>query len=406
MSAVVDYTFRSGSLSVTLRHPQGEQPIPDRSTITGGPSTVTELCRQALRQSLDFPPLEDCIFPGDRIAIVPDLETADLPQLLEAVFEVLGNVPAEGVSAVIILPADPSGSAWEQLRQTWPAAVRQLPVVIHDPLERSQVSYIASTAAGERIYINREAAEADVLITLGHMRYDSVYGIRGGMSAIFPGLADTETAQRTGFEGLERQRLDRCESRRQLVDEIGDVLGTHYTVQQIPGPLAPRQVLAGIPKAVQLAGTKLLEETWTVKPRRQAELAVLSIQAAPPFAWAALAETLEKILSWVEDGGRIAVIADLPAPAGPAVDLVRTARDGQDAAEILRRQQIPGGADMLRLLEASSHARVFVLSNLDGEILDELGLFPLADSAELQRLIEQTPRCLLLPNASALQGTR
>ena len=406
MSAVVNCTFLSGSICVTLNHTQGEQPVPDRSKNSLEPATTTELCRHALRNSLEFPPLEDCIFPGDRIAVVPDLETADLPQLLEAVFEVLNRVPNEGVSPVIILPADPSGSAWEQLRQTWPAAVRQIPVMIHDPLERTQVSYIASTAAGERIYINREVAEADVLITTGQMRYDSVYGIRGGISAIFPGLSDAETAQRTGFAGLELQRFDQCESRRQLVEEIGSVLGTHYAVQLIPGPLAPQQVLAGVPTAVHAAGTKLLQETWTFRPRRQADLAVLSIQAALPFAWTALAETLEKTCSWVEDGGRIAVIVELPPPAGPAVEIVRTARDPQDAAEILRRQQIPDAADMLRLLDACSHARIFVLSNLAGELLEELGLFPLADSAEIQRLVDQAPRCLMLPNASTFRGTR
>jgi hypothetical protein len=61
--------------------------------------------------------------------------------------------------------------------------------------------------------------------------------------------------------------------------------------------------------------------------------------------------------------------------------------------------------DMLRLLEASQHARVFLLSGLPGEIAEELGFFQLANADELQRLVEQSRSCVVLPNAAILQGS-
>jgi hypothetical protein len=284
--------------------------------------------------------------------------------------------------------------------------LRKIPVVLHDPNDRTLVSYVASTEAGERIYLNREAAEADVLITVGLMRFDSVFGVRGGMSAAFPGLSDAETVQRLGFSGFDRFRAEKRGVRRELVDEISSLLGIQYSVQLLPGPNGAAAVYAGLASAVQNTGTAFLEKFWGVKPRGRVELAVLSISAAPPFAWSVLGEALEKAVSWVEDGGRIAVVADLPQPSGPAVDIVRQSRDPQDAAVVLRRHPLVDGMDMLRLLAVSRRARVSVLSSLPAEVSEELGLFHLADVAELQRLVDQSASCVVLPNAAVLRSDR
>jgi hypothetical protein len=402
MSAVNTVTLQSGSISATLTHPGAELPVPDFSTT----ETPLELARHALQNSLEFPPLKDCVFPGDRVAIVPDLETAELPEMLAAIVEVLSRVPDEGVSPVIILPPDPDANAWDTLRSCWPDAVKALPVALHDPSERTQVSYVASTAAGERIYINREAAEADVLITVGGMRFDSVFGVRGVTSAVFPGLADTETIRQTGFDGGDRYRPEYRETRQKLVEEITGFLGTQYSLQLIPGPQGPRRILAGTPAAVFAAGLQLLEEIWTVRPKRRAELVVISVNASQPFAWSLLAETLEKVAAWVEDGGRLAAIVDVPVPSGPAAELIRRTNDPMEAARVLRRQPLPDGVEMLRLLEVSQRARVFVLSRLPEDLAEELGLFPLTDESELQRLSNQASRCVVLPNAAALRPPR
>ncbi|MEY3173255.1 MAG: hypothetical protein RLZZ436_1169 [Planctomycetota bacterium] len=402
MNSTPAITLTSGSISCTVHHPAALQPI----SVAPAAASPRELCREALRNSLDFPPFRECVIPGDRVAIVPDAETAELPELLTAILEVLGEVPDEGTSPFFVLPADPAGQAWESLRGSWPESLRKIPAILHDPADRTQVSYVASTEAGERIYLNREAAEADVLITVGSMRFDSVFGIRGGMSAGFPGLSDAETVQRTGFAGFDQYRSERRGARRALVDEIGTLLGTQYSVQLVPGISGAAAVFAGVAGSVHAAGTALLEKFWSAKPKGRSELALISISASAPFAWSVLGEALEKVIPWVEDGGRIAVVADLPLPAGPAVEVVRRSRDPQDAAIVLRRHPLSDGMDMLRLLEASRRVRVYLLSNLPGEITEELGLFQLANPEELQRLVDQSATCVVLPNAGVLRGSR
>ncbi|MFM7037063.1 MAG: lactate racemase domain-containing protein [Planctomycetaceae bacterium] len=402
MTSAPAITLSSGSPGCTLHHPAAIQPI----TAVSATVSPLELCRESLRNSLEFPPLRECVIPGDRVALVPDLECAELPQLLAAVLEVLNSVDGEGVSPVLILPADPAGQSWDTLRAAWPESLRKIPVVLHDPNDRTLVSYVASTEAGERIYLNREAAEADVFITVGLMRFDSVYGVRGGMSAAFPGLSDAETVQRLGFSGFDRFRSEKRGVRRELVDEISSLLGIQYSVQLIPGANGAAAVYSGLASAVQSAGTAFLEKHWVAKPRGRAELALLSTSAAPPFAWSVLGEALEKAVSWIEDGGRIAVVADLPQPSGPAYDIVRHSRDPQDAAVILRRHPLVDGMDMLRLLAVSQRVRVYVLSGLPSDVFEELGLFHLADVAELQRLVDQSSSCVVLPNAAVLRSDR
>jgi hypothetical protein len=401
MNTVSTITLSSGSLRCSVSHSAALQPV------TGplAAASPLELCRVALQNSLEYPPLRECVIPGDRVALVPDLECAELPQLLTAILEVLTSVPAEGVSPLLMLPADPAGQGWESLRSTWPESLRKIPVVLHDPADRTLVSYVASTAGGERIYLNREAAEADVLITVGLMRFDSVYGVRGGMSAVFPGLSDAETVRRTGFADFHQYRPQQRDERRGLVDEIGSLLGTQYSVQLVPGPGGPAAVFAGPGTAVHAAGTALLQQCWTARPAKRTELALISISAAPPCAWSVLGEALEKASPWVEDGGRIAVLADLPLPCGPAAEIIRRSRDPQEAIEVLRRHPLADGIEMLRLLETSQLARVYLLSSLPGEILEEFGVFQLADADELQRLLDQSRSCVVLPNAAVLKGT-
>ena len=68
-------------------------------------------------------------------------------------------------------------------------------LAIHNPADRKQLAYLASTSEGRRVYLNRLLTDADVVVPVGRLGYDAVLGYRGPWGLIFPGLSDQETAR-------------------------------------------------------------------------------------------------------------------------------------------------------------------------------------------------------------------
>ncbi len=385
----------SGTIAVSVPLPFLQKfPTPAAS-----PIPLQQLCRQALQTPVGFPELWQCVIPGDNVVIAVDPETPNLADVLSLLHEELGKVPEGGVALTLVLAPDPSGQQWQPLRESIPLHLRQqLNIVDHDPGDRTHVSYVASSTSGERLYLNRHLAEADLIITVGFTRFDPSLGVRGTSSCLFPAFTDTETLVRTGFATTPDDITSTVQARRQLVDELGWLTGTQFTLQLIHGPQGPLQVLAGQPDQVFEQSGKLNQKLWSITLDEPADAILTSIPAGPA-AWQCFGQALENMLEIVDQGGRIIVISDLEQPEGPAATLLRRTQDPEELLRPLKKEHVADGNHILQLIEALRRARVYLLSRLPPEVVEELGMIPLASETELQKLLTTTPQCLVLPNA-------
>ncbi len=385
----------SGTIAVSVPLPFLQKfPTPAAS-----PIPLQQLCRQALQTPVGFPELWQCVIPGDNVVIAVDPETPNLADVLSLLHEELGKVPEGGVALTLVLAPDPSGQQWQPLRESIPLHLRQqLNIVDHDPGDRTHVSYVASSTSGERLYLNRHLAEADLIITVGFTRFDPSLGVRGTSSCLFPAFTDTETLLRTGFATTPDEITSTVQARRQLVDELGWLTGTQFTLQLIHGPQGPLQVLAGQPDQVFEQSGKLNQKLWSITLDEPADAILTSIPAGPA-AWQCFGQALENMLEIVDQGGRIIVISDLEQPEGPAATLLRRTQDPEELLRPLKKEHVADGNHILQLIEALRRARVYLLSRLPPEVVEELGMIPLASETELQKLLTTTPQCLVLPNA-------
>ena len=385
----------SGTIAVSVPLPFLQKfPTPAAS-----PIPLQQLCRQALQTPVGFPELWQCVIPGDNVVIAVDPETPNLADVLSLLHEELGKVPEGGVALTLVLAPDPSGQQWQPLRESIPLHLRQqLNIIDHDPGDRTHVSYVASSTSGERLYLNRHLAEADLIITVGFTRFDPSLGVRGTSSCLFPAFTDTETLVRTGFATTPDEITSTVQARRQLVDELGWLTGTQFTLQLIHGPQGPLQVLAGQPDQVFEQSGKLNQKLWSITLDEPADAILTSIPAGPA-AWQCFGQALENMLEIVDQGGRIIVISDLEQPEGPAATLLRRTQDPEELLRPLKKEHVADGNHILQLIEALRRARVYLLSRLPPEVVEELGMIPLASETELQKLLTTTPQCLVLPNA-------
>ncbi len=398
MSSSPEFNLSSGPVSALLVAPNLDADNDRRPIRLPAP----DLCRRALSTPRGFPELGRCVVPGDNVIIAVDPETPFLADVLTAVCEHLQTVPDGGVSLTLLLPEDESGNSWQWLTDSLPLHLQQqMTIVSHLPSDQNQLSYLASSAAGERIYLNRLLTDADMIVSVGLLAFDGQLGVRGTTSVLFPAFSDEATLRAARSHGHSELTPEQQRPFRDLVDEIGWLLGTQFTVQVIPGVgVAPTEIIAGLPDDVLQHGREVLNRVFRILVSEEVDAVVLSIPGGAAFGWRQLGHALEQASHLINQGGRIIVVADLPVPEGPAATMLRRCQEPEDLLKPLRREPTSDAVEIAQLIETLRRARVYLLSTLPPDVVEEMGMIPIADSAELQRLVAAVENRIVIPNAN------
>jgi nickel-dependent lactate racemase len=361
----------------------------------------TELL-SALRRPIDFPSVEQAVIPGDRVTLALDRHTPGAESLVAGIWQVLASREPDPAQFTIVQPATRMSSDLPDPRAELPEGVRsQAQWVLHDPTRREKCVYLATTASGERVYLAKEVVDADFLIAVGTIAFDPLMGYRGTNSVFYPGLSSTEAMLKTHGQGHVELGPDEIRPLREVVDEIGWLLGNPFTVQVIPSAArGVSHVLAGVCEPVFAQGKKILSEEWIVEVDERPEIVVAAIDhAAGPHAWEQLGAAVEVARNVVARGGKIVILSDLNAELSQGLELIRTGQTARDAIRPLRKQAPPDLICATQLAAAADWARIYLLSGLSDEIVDELFLSPLSSEEEVRRLLAGEESCLFLEAA-------
>ena len=355
----------------------------------------------ALIDPLDFPPLAQTTVPGDSVAIA--LGEA-VPQAAAIVAGIVQTLLACGVEpehiAVVRSPSMRDGSVPDPRDQLPDDISGQVALVEHDPDDQEELSYLATSSANRAVYINRTLHDAELILPVGCFRLESAVGFRGIHAGLFPTFSDRKTLERfrapSGLESPVGQK-----ERRKEVDEVGWLLGIAMTIQVIPG-VGDRvlHVLAGEVESVFAHGERLCREAWSYSVPRRASLVVASIEGDPAEqTWENVARALSAASRCVEEDGAIAVCTELETKPGNALLRLAEFGDPHRALSEIRRQRSSDAWPAAELAHALERGPVYLLSRLDDDLVEELGMAPAASAEEIGRLAQRHPSCLLLGNA-------
>ncbi len=361
-----------------------------------------ERLRRQLVNPLDFPPLEQTCISDDRVVLALDRSTPCAAELIAGVWEILEQrgVPAESIQ--ILQPPPVNGQQFRDPRRLLPEAIReQIAWTIHDPVDPKRQAYLAATAQGERIYLARELVDADVTISLGAVAFDPVLGCRGTHSAFYPALSNAETIAKARGEGHAELGPDDARPLRQVIDEVAWLLGTLFSVQVVPGTGGgAADVFAGACESVFRRGKQLLNEYWRVPVPERVDLVVVAVdQEDAGTTWDQVGAALSAAQRIVTRGGRIVVLSELDVEPGPSLELLKSQTSARGALSAMRKM---GAEDMIaatQVASAADWARVFFLSRLPGDVIDELSMAPLENDREAARLLAGEESCVLLGSA-------
>lgn len=363
--------------------------------------------RSALAEPLNFPPLSQAVIPGDRVVIAIE---ADVPQAATIVGAVVESLLGAGIVAkdicILFSAGGPSRLA-DALLSGLPADLRdQIEVIAHDPAHRDQLSYLAAGDNGEGIYINRRLFDADVVLPIGCVRVEGAPAYFGVGGTLFPTFSDAAALDRFHAPAIESQHDDVVRRRREA-HEVAWLLGVMLTIQIVPaaggGVL---HAIAGNAESVERRATDLCKQAWGFEVPRSAELVVAAIEGGEDQqTWENVGRAVAAAARAVADDGAVAVCTELSSQPGPALEWISRARDLPDALRHIRKQHSADATAAHELAALLQRARVYLLSRLEESIVEELGLAPVGEAADIGRLVRRHRSCILLGNAQYAQPT-
>ncbi|MCE9606910.1 MAG: lactate racemase domain-containing protein [Planctomycetia bacterium] len=351
--------------------------------------------REALANPLKYPMLTQAVVEGDKVTIALD---RGVPHSAEIV-----RVIAEQLLAASILPADITVL---QSDRTLPGERLELSngvsihIELHDPLDRGKLSYLTNTRSGRPIYLNRLVADAEMVIPVGCFRGREAWDYRGIFGGLYPTFSDADAHKRFRNAHLLDSRSEMFEKSQQEIELVGRQTGTQFTVQVVPqsGSGTPL-VLAGEATAVARRGEELWNDTWNCEVPRTADLVVAALSGEGAQSWANVGKALAMALEVVEDGGAVALCTELAEPLGPALDLFTKQEDRDTAGDEIRKVRPADAFPALLLAEAQRRVRVYLLSKLDATTVEDLGIAPVAEAADVARLALRRKSCIIVNDA-------
>ena len=383
-------------------HDHVEFEVPEDNRIANRPPPAAladpaAAVRAALETPLAFPALRRALTPDDHVVVVLDEQ---LPNLMQLLVPILEHVVGAGVAPEnVTLLCPPSSS-----RQLWtddlPEAFEEVRLEVHDPANRSRLSYLATTHNGKRLYLNRTVVDADQAVILCGRRYDPFLGYGGAEGAIYPALSDEATRKEMSSQANLGVPGAKPWPARQAATETAWLLGAPFFVQVLEAAGdAVAQVVAGTAEASDEA-RRLLDACWRQTVPRAAGLVVASLSGDPArHTCADLASALAAAARVVQPDGRIVLLSRARPELGPGADVLREAEDPEAALQHLRHKQTAAFVPALQWARAASRAHVYLLSGLPDETAEDLFATPLQHAAQVQRLIDAGGSCLFLPDA-------
>ncbi len=344
----------------------------------------------ALRAPLDHPPLGMAIVPGDQVVIaigqpIPRLQ--DVVRGMLNVLEECGVLP--GNIRVLLGPESVPASQWRRRQPEWPPGVA---VERHQAGDRTSFAYLAATRSGNPVYLNRHLSDADLVLVVSCIHQQGSPGDLGLCGSIYPTFADLDTQRRF----FRRQGKNTAARRERDCHEVGWLLGARFALQIVPGAADEiLEVVAGDLDAVAKTGAKLARAAWSFRVDHTADLVVTAIDGGPAQqTWQNLYRALEAAGQVVEERGAILACTEL-------ADVL----DHETLAGLLRHDPYVAADEQLPALDAVQPATlipslenvsIYLHSRLADELVEDLGMIPVAKLSEIERICRRSQRPIVL----------
>ncbi|MDO4629059.1 MAG: lactate racemase domain-containing protein, partial [Planctomycetia bacterium] len=311
------------------------------------------------------------------------------------------------------------GSLLEHFRE-------RVKILKHHPDQKEEMALLGVTESNETLVIQRALFEAEFVLPIGYFQSKNTPGYVGIHTPIYPAFSDTETQKR--FLGFgPKMHVTQHALMHELEREIEDAtrqLGVFCMMQILPGIpqvevsiMEPSEILevsknteslkmSGIARIlvgnyeeVARDGYSQYQEIWTNLTSQKADLVLATITGRDSGSWTTVMRALENAAKIADaDNGVIVLCTELTGELPRSLEIYRQVQDTETAEKFIRREKLPDADSAVSMINILSQYRVFFISRLDGELLEDINIMSLESVADLERLIANTGKCTILPD--------
>ena len=374
----------------------------------------TALLRAALARPVGTPQLRDLARPGQKVALVTSDLTRPCPseRLLPGVLEELSaaGIPAADVTIVMALGLHRPMTTAELEVAVGTEVFQRVQVINHDPAD---VVRLGITAAGTPVEIYRPVVEADLRVCLGNLEFHYFVGYSGGVKALLPGCASRATV--TANHGMmvhPGARVGELEDNpvRADIEEGVAMLGVDFILNVlVDGHHRIVGAVAGHPQEAHRQGCELVRQRGTVPIPQRADIVLVSAGGDPKDVDLYQAQkALDNAAGAVREGGIIIWAAECREGFGNQTfeTWIRQAHSPDQVLDRIQREFVLGGHKAAAIASVMQKARIYLVSALSPEIVQDCGLVPFTEvgQAFAAALAEMGPqaRVIALPQGGSV----
>jgi lactate racemase len=318
--------------------------------------------------------LSEIALPESKVAIVVDDHTRKAPSdvLLLPVLEELNLAGVKDANVTVIFGSGTHRPVTNDEAKVLlgAEALKRVKAISHD-CRAPDLVLVGTTKHGNKIYLNKVFAEADVRVLLGDVGFHYYAGYGGGRKSILPAVAGEETIKfnhalmlnansRTGVLDGNPVHEDMAEAAALAkVDFVVNIVANSKgeIVKAFAGELDP----------VFQEGVKLVNDMFRVAVDRRADIAVVSCGGNPADINLYQAyKAVDGALEVVKRGGVVILVAECPEGHGNQVfyDWMVRFPDLKAVEHEIKRNFLLGGHKAYYLLKALQNHQIILVSSL------------------------------------------
>ena len=364
--------------------------------------SLTPIVKQALEEPIGYPALNQSITPDDRVAIAVGHGVPWARQLVAGVVDYLveNGVAADRIS--VVFPAQSDIDAFQSHSNC--QLSDQIRVESHTSDDDDCLCFTGMMKHDRPLMLNRILHDADLLIPI-LAEQPANYLHAGPFDGLFPDFCDLKTQERVtrvrSIAGARTRGGDHLAERRREAREAGWMIGVPLLLRVIPGLAGTKpSVLAGEPIELEQAANKQSQESLAVDADRLADLVIVSLGSdSEQQTWESAAHALQVADELVSNEGAVVLWTNIDQPIGKSLGRLLESDDFDQVAHDLIEDSGPEAWAAWQILHARERGSIFFHSQLNDEIIEELGLAPLHDLEELQRLVDRRETVIFVEEA-------
>ena len=352
----------------------------DVETIDG---SLKEVIHASLDQAIHFPAFREIVFPEDTLAIAIGEGIPRIAEILASLIDYIQTYTEVALEDItIVFPNELTASVESQLKELLDEFVfSTLTFELHNPAISEELAYLTATQEGEPIRLNKTLVDADVVLPICSNLPESLFGYAGFFHDLFPLYTETETILRF------RSNMDIETLRRDSI-EAANMLGIQYLLKVTPANgEAIHNIAAGDIFTLQKSVPSIATGSWSYSIS-ESELTIGSLSGTQhQQTWDNLARALSTLAKATSMGGAIIICSQLSGPLPGPIKLLNSNDAQQQLGEQVKLQPDVDIQAAQEILNLRSDYHIYLLSDLNGEDVESIGLAHIESPAQINNLI-------------------